>query len=604
MRFCNGAATVTSFPWEPAIPINIASSAAGGDVCAEPFPPFLFVCVFWRREKMSARTHPVSRQRSPDDQENSGISGAGAWLDAHYDPVASLYTFSSCMALEDLNRDGDHKGPSLSFETPLLDLPHGGQRLLHGQPLTPELQPLPWQQARCLRLQELRPYFNLPYPTFREGNKEVPLSVRSLKYLQLEDDAELQASFLATFRHIPLRRKSVITAMAILKKSHTEDDAVSCLVVASENGDIYVLDPEAFTVLKQFLLPSPAVFLSVTGLHDVDYHISAACRDNCIYTFKSGASTTPRYKIPLASQPCGLQRINKDVVVGCMDDSLASYSVKGRRQWSLRLPASLTCMELLHHRPRSFKAVVVALQNREVRIYKDKFLVNCITVDDVVVGLKFGPFGREDGVLLMVTQGGALLVKILKRSVSFEAKDLTPGPPAAQLDKLNIPKRTRVYVEQMAREKANASTMHSVFQQDLSRLRLQITQAYAKAVTSRLTPLTASPDCSLKIAAQVQGLGPIFRLTVTVQNTSPSKPVTNCYITFRCDEGLYRITRKFIQMPLLVPTVSYNFDTMVQCTDDMGRAEEISVYVVQNHTSTPLITAVLNMPVSETIIVT
>ena len=77
--------------------------------------------------------------------------------------------------------------------------------------------------------------------------------MRSLKYLQLEDDAELQASFLATFRHIPLRRKSIITAMAILKKSHTEDDAVSCLVVASENGDIYVLDPEAFTVLKQVL---------------------------------------------------------------------------------------------------------------------------------------------------------------------------------------------------------------------------------------------------------------------------------------------------------------------------------------------------------------
>ena len=55
------------------------------------------------------------------------VAGAGAWLDAHYDPVASLYTFSSCMgeplpykdnfvqtpplspALEDLSRDGDHK---------------------------------------------------------------------------------------------------------------------------------------------------------------------------------------------------------------------------------------------------------------------------------------------------------------------------------------------------------------------------------------------------------------------------------------------------------------------------------------------------------------
>ena len=67
--------------------------------------------------------------------------------------------------------------------------------------------------------------------------------------------------------------------------------------------------------------------------------------------------------------------------MGCMDDTLSGYSLKGRRLWSLSLPASLTCVELLHHRPRSFTAVVVALQNREVRIYKDKFLVNCITTD-------------------------------------------------------------------------------------------------------------------------------------------------------------------------------------------------------------------------------
>lgn len=98
-------------------------------------------------------------------------------------------------------------------------------------------------------------------------------------------------------------------------------------------------------------------------------------------SLSSGVSTTPRYKIPLASQPCGLQRINKDIVVGCMDDSLACYSLKGRRQWGLHLPASLTCLELLHHRQRSFKAVVVALRNKEVRVYKDKFLVNCITMD-------------------------------------------------------------------------------------------------------------------------------------------------------------------------------------------------------------------------------
>ena len=69
------------------------------------------------------------------------------------------------------------------------------------------------------------------------------------------------------------------------------------------------------------------------------------------------------------------------------------------------------------------------------------------------MGIKFGRFGREDGVLLMVTQGGALIIKILRRSVNFEVKEATPGPPATQLAKLNIPKRTKVYVDQMAREK-------------------------------------------------------------------------------------------------------------------------------------------------------
>lgn len=83
----------------------------------------------------------------------------------------------------------------------------------------------------------------------RQQEEEIPLSVRSLKYLKLEErDFH---PFISVFKHVPLKRQSVITAMASLKKSHAEDDAVSCLVVASENGDVYVLDPEAFTVLKQ-----------------------------------------------------------------------------------------------------------------------------------------------------------------------------------------------------------------------------------------------------------------------------------------------------------------------------------------------------------------
>jgi len=70
--------------------------------------------------------------------------------------------------------------------------------------------------------------------------------------------------------------------------------------------------------------------------------------------------------------------------------------------------------------------------------------------------MQFGRFGREDGVLLLVMQGGAMAIKILKRTVNFEAKDPNPGPPKAQLAKLNIPRKTKVFVDQTVRERENA----------------------------------------------------------------------------------------------------------------------------------------------------
>ena len=43
-----------------------------------------------------------------------------------------------------------------------------------------------------------------------------------------------------------------------MKKSVADEDAISCLVLGTENKAIYILDPEAFTVLatvgKHFVL--------------------------------------------------------------------------------------------------------------------------------------------------------------------------------------------------------------------------------------------------------------------------------------------------------------------------------------------------------------
>ena len=47
---------------------------------------------------------------------------------------------------------------------------------------------------------------------------------------------------------------------------------------------------------------------------------------------------------------------------------------------------------------------------------------------------------------------------------------------------------------------------------------------------------------------QVQGIGPLFNLTVTVENTSQKQVALNLCLVFLWDESLYSLTKKIIQV--------------------------------------------------------
>lgn len=57
--------------------------------------------------------------------------------------------------------------------------------------------------------------------------------------------------------------------------------------------------------------------------------------------------------------------------------------------------------------------------------------------------------------------GGGLIVKILKRTAVFDDRDSISGPPVAQSIRLNVPKKTKLYVDQTVRERENAMGMYS-----------------------------------------------------------------------------------------------------------------------------------------------
>ena len=49
-----------------------------------------------------------------------------------------------------------------------------------------------------------------------------------------------------------------------------------------------------------------------------------------------------------------------------------------------------------------------------------------------------------------------MIIKILKRTAQLSEKDLHAGPPEAQMKKLDVPKKTKLYVDQTTRERDSA----------------------------------------------------------------------------------------------------------------------------------------------------
>ena len=194
------------------------------------------------------------------------------------------------------------------------------------------------------------------------------------------------------------------------------------------------------------------MFIEVNGLFDVEYRILVSCRDAHIYSIKRGFKTG-RLCVQLNSQPVGLLRVNNNIVVGCMDQMLSTYTSKGNCLWSVKQPAGITAIEAIDVEILGLRLVAVSLDNKQIYIYQDKLTVDIIQVDDVVVAMKFGRFGREDNTLAMVSRKGYLIIKILKRTAKFVPNEKADDTNQSVNSKLIIPKKTKLFVDQTMRER-------------------------------------------------------------------------------------------------------------------------------------------------------
>ncbi|KAJ9510374.1 hypothetical protein QJQ45_015847 [Haematococcus lacustris] len=571
------------------------------------------------------------------------------WLDAWSDPVACLSAYSPCMHTCDLFGDGDWrlvvadedrklkvwKGTQKQSDHTLLDTPVAITSFISDTtpPRLPSLAVAAGSHIFIYR--NLRPYYKFVLPAEDVNTEEqecwqkvmagemvvgealalvtqlqdagVVLTSRSLQLLNIADPAK-KLSFVEQWQGQPLTATTVITCMETMKLAIDEPDAVSCLVVATESGRILILNPAGTAVAKNIWVGVTAAFLCVAGELEVDYRIAMAGRDGKLYLVRNGE--LQQTIIQLEAPAVGLVRMGPHTMVGCMNSVVHSYTNNGHKNFTIYLPAPILAMQRLEvTAQRMTKALVVALRNGEIRVYNGRSLVGCHTVPSPTTGLLFGRYGREDNTLITLSKSGALDIKMLPRNAVLEAPPGPAGPPPEQDIPLqvrtealpgsaSVPKKTRLYVEQTQREREQAADMHRVFQRDLARLRLTTARSYVKILTDGLGASAFTSSASLTLNLTVQGLGPHFKLVMTLRNDGSSH-VRDVPVMLMAPEAMYRLDRKLMVLPMLAPGLTYIHEVDVTCVNPAAGCDTITVVLLSKSSSLPIMQAQIRMPVSE-----
>eukprot|EP00899_Mesostigma_viride_P012791 jgi/Mesvir1/21512/Mv03955-RA.1 len=587
---------------------------------------------------------PIQRKNSGKETTAPAAAEAPAapaarkniWLDAWHDPVANIQAYNACVTTADLFGDGEYrllvagadkklkvwKGTSLASEHALLDQPCALTSFFSdtSMPRLPALAVAGGPHVFIYR--NLRPYYKFTLPPVAVNEQEdelwkamakdgfdaaeaqaslsqlrengIRLTTRSLDFISIEDPAA-RLKFAQTVAQQPLEQHTCITCMSTMKRNLDEIDAVSSIVLGTENQEIVILQPSGTAVQSTIKVPGVPAFLAISGLADVEYRIVFACRNGGIYTIKNGE--VMGHHIELEALPVGLIRTAKSIIVACMNNTIYSFHVKGKKNYSIFLPDNILCIEPMCIQ-RTNKGMLVSLASGELRIYNEKTLVATTTVPDTYMSMRFGRFGREDNTLIATSSSGALSIKILPRNANLDNVKGSTGPPPEQDIPLDVPKKTKLYVEQTQREREQAVDMHRIFQRDLCKLRLSTARAYVKVLTDGQGPISYTSGSAIRLHAQVQGLGPLFKVKLHVQNTG-SKPIFHMPVLMAYNQDIYRAPVSQLILPVLVPSRMYLHELVIQCIDPTGAADVVKLYMCSTGSAVPILSAVVKMPMSE-----
>lgn len=170
------------------------------------------------------------------------------------------------------------------------------------------------------------------------------MSSLSQKLISLGEDE--RESFIRQNTEPKLERLPAIVTLTTIYKNIEDEKASNCLVIATDAGDIYIMDSQTFNILHEARVCSFKAtpdLISASGSYLNDFKIIIATREASLCILRRGwLEGREIVKLERPALAMSLLQIDQTIVV--LSKSLMCYSKKGKMIWSLDMSYEVTCM--------------------------------------------------------------------------------------------------------------------------------------------------------------------------------------------------------------------------------------------------------------------
>ena len=191
----------------------------------------------------------------------------------------------------------------------------------------------------------------------------------------------------------------------------------------------------------------------------------------------------------------------------------------------------------------------------------------------------------------------ALLVKSFNPRVNLSSYKYVDNSKVEKV-KLDIPKKTSLYLDLVEREKESKREMHNKFIKDLLRIKYKAMNTYVKLLKIGNAPQNYNTSSNMKITANLEGLGPNFKLNLNFNNVG-QEPIYGAILTLEFNRKIYSFNQENIQLSLIMPNIPVNYSLAFRNISENGSSGNIKVIVVDKMKSIPLVQTNIKGPISE-----